>query len=48
MACDYGESFFDNFAESPSCVALRAVVRRVGEEAGIEPDDVLPEGKRYC
>lgn len=48
MACDYGESFFDNFAESPACVALRAVVRRVGEEAGIEPDDVLPEGKRYC
>ncbi len=46
MACDYGESFFDNFAESPACVALRAVVRRVGEEVGIEPDEVLPEGMR--
>ena len=44
MACDYGESFFDNFAESPACVALRNVVRRVAEEAGIEPDEVLPDG----
>lgn len=46
MACDYGESFFDNFAESPACVALRAIVSRVGEEAGIEPDEVLPERMR--
>lgn len=44
MACDYGESFFDHFPDSPACRALRAVVRRVGEEAGIEPDEVLPDG----
>ena len=35
MACDYGESFFDNFPDSPACAALRRVVERVGEEAGI-------------
>ncbi|KAI4211598.1 MAG: hypothetical protein LQ351_005639 [Letrouitia transgressa] len=32
MACDYGESFFDNFADSPACVALREVVRKVADE----------------
>lgn len=36
MACDYGESFLDSFPDSPACVALRAVVQRVSEEAGIE------------
>lgn len=36
MACDYGESFLDSFPDSPACVALMEVVRRVGEEAGIE------------
>ncbi|MCJ1429413.1 cytosolic Fe-S cluster assembly factor nbp35 [Sticta canariensis] len=36
MACDYGESFLDSFPDSPACVALMAVVRRLNEEAGIE------------
>lgn len=36
MACDYGESFLDSFPDSPACVALKAVVRRVSEEAGIQ------------
>ena len=44
MACDYGESFLEGFPDSPACVALRAVVRRVGEEVGMDPDDVLPDG----
>ncbi|MCJ1304004.1 cytosolic Fe-S cluster assembly factor nbp35 [Hypocenomyce scalaris] len=44
MACDFGESFLDNFPDSPACKALRGVVRRVGEAAGIEPDEILPEG----
>ena len=35
MACDYGESFFDNFPGSPACAALQGVVKRVQEEAGI-------------
>lgn len=38
MACDYGESFFENFPDSPACAALREVVRRVSEEAGIKMD----------
>lgn len=32
MACDYGESFFDGFPDSPACEALRGVVERVKEE----------------
>ena len=35
MTCDYGESFFDNFPDSPACTALHAVVKRVKEEAGV-------------
>ena len=35
MACDYGESFFDNFPDSPACAALQRVVKRVQEEVGI-------------
>ncbi|KAL8978628.1 MAG: hypothetical protein Q9177_006355, partial [Variospora cf. flavescens] len=31
MACDYGESFFDNFPDSPACVALRKIVDKVEE-----------------
>lgn len=40
MSCDLGESFFDNYGDSPACKALEGVVRRVGEELGIK--DVLP------
>jgi Mrp family chromosome partitioning ATPase len=43
MACDYGESFFDAWPDSPACAALRGVVRRVGEEMGLQAKDVLPE-----
>jgi len=43
MSCDYGESFFDAYPDSPACTALQGVVRRVGEEMGLEPKDVLPE-----
>ena len=32
MACDYGESFFDNFPDSPACEALRQVVENVKEQ----------------
>lgn len=35
MACDYGESFFDTYPDSPACEALRGVVKRVREEAGL-------------
>ena len=47
MACDYGESFFDNFPDSPACAALRRVVRRVGEAADVDHENVLPDGPSY-
>ena len=36
MACDYGESFFDSFPDSPACTALKGVVRRVKKEIGVK------------
>ena len=44
MACDYGESFFDTFPDSPACAALRKVVRRVSKGVGFDPNHVLPNG----
>ena len=29
MACDYGESYFDNFPDSPACTALLGIVEKV-------------------
>ncbi|SMQ54153.1 unnamed protein product [Zymoseptoria tritici ST99CH_3D7] len=43
MACDYGESFFDNFGDSPACKALKDVVRAVGAEIGVPADQILAE-----
>ena len=42
MSCDYGESFFDNFADSPACHALKDVVRNVCDRIGVDRDKVLP------
>ncbi|KAK2794336.1 cytosolic Fe-S cluster assembly factor nbp35 [Onygenales sp. PD_12] len=42
MACDFGESFMDNFPDSPASTALREVVRSVGKLVGEDPDEVLP------
>ena len=44
MACDYGESFFDSFPDSPACTALKEVVKRVTEEAGITTDENMEDG----
>jgi Mrp family chromosome partitioning ATPase len=44
MACDYGESFFDAYPDSPACLALRNVVRSVVMHSGGNPDEVLPDG----
>ncbi|KAI0132862.1 nucleotide-binding protein [Xylariales sp. AK1849] len=41
-ACDYGESFFDAFPESPACKALKKVVRGLAEQMGVDPQMVLP------
>lgn len=43
QACDYGESFFDAFPESPACKALKDVVRGLGKQMGLEAHLVLPE-----
>jgi len=43
MACDYGESFFDNFPDSPTCLALKEVVRNVGTEIREQAGMVLGE-----
>jgi len=36
MACDFGESFFDAFPDSPACAALRDVVERVKAEIAVD------------
>ncbi|KAK5660453.1 hypothetical protein OQA88_12998 [Cercophora sp. LCS_1] len=43
MACDYGESFFDSFPDSPACTALKGVVRGLAEQIGLNGEDVMPE-----
>ncbi|KAF2764924.1 P-loop containing nucleoside triphosphate hydrolase protein [Teratosphaeria nubilosa] len=43
MACDYGESFMDAYPDSPTCMALREVVRNVGQELGVSREEVLGE-----
>ena len=42
LACDYGESFFDAYPNSPACTALHSVVKRVQEEAGICDREIPP------
>lgn len=43
MACDYGESFFDSYPDSPACTALKTVVRSLATELGLDGSQVLPE-----
>ncbi|KAI1460279.1 nucleotide-binding protein [Annulohypoxylon moriforme] len=43
MACDYGESFFDAYPDSPACKALKSVVRGVANEIGLDAHEVLPD-----
>jgi Mrp family chromosome partitioning ATPase len=44
MACDFGESFFDSFPDSPACAALKGVVRGLAAQIGLDPKQVVPEG----
>lgn len=37
LACDYGESFFDAYPDSPACKELLAIVRRLRETMGLPP-----------
>ena len=43
MACDYGESFFDAYPDSPACRALRKVVRGVVKQCGGDEAKVLSD-----
>ncbi|KAI1481906.1 hypothetical protein K445DRAFT_76894 [Daldinia sp. EC12] len=43
MACDYGESFFDHYPDSPACKALKGVVRGVAREIGLDAQKILPD-----
>lgn len=43
MACDYGESFFSHYPDSPACKALRNVVTGLAEQMGLDAKLVLPE-----
>ncbi|KAK3307595.1 P-loop containing nucleoside triphosphate hydrolase protein [Chaetomium strumarium] len=45
MSCDFGENFFEQFPDSPACVALKQVVRGLAGEMGLDPEEVLPEGE---
>ncbi|CAI4214849.1 unnamed protein product [Parascedosporium putredinis] len=45
IACDYGESYFDSFPDSPACTAFMGVVKGVAEQLGLDIDKVLPPGE---
>lgn len=42
MSCDFGESFFDSFPDSPACKAFKTVVRRLADQVGADAQRVLP------
>ena len=46
MACDFGESFMDNFPQSPASVALQRVVQQLSESIGEYPDQPIQENGR--
>jgi predicted RNA-binding Zn-ribbon protein involved in translation (DUF1610 family) len=43
MACDYGESYFDSFPDSPACLAFKEVVKNVAGQLGLDTRSVLPD-----
>lgn len=45
IACDYGESYFDSFPDSPACTAFMGVVKGVAEQLGLDINKVLPPGE---
>ncbi|KKA26024.1 hypothetical protein TD95_003989 [Thielaviopsis punctulata] len=42
LACDYGESYFDSFADSPACKAFMGVVKGIAKQLNLEVDDIIP------
>ncbi|KAL2105515.1 hypothetical protein VUR80DRAFT_8238 [Thermomyces stellatus] len=43
IACDYGESYFDSFPDSPACIAFMDVVKGVARQLGRDVDEILPK-----
>ena len=43
MACDFGESYFDSFPDSPACIAFKSVVTNVAEQLGLGAKEILPD-----
>ncbi|OAA58111.1 nucleotide-binding protein [Niveomyces insectorum RCEF 264] len=43
LACDYGESFFDSYPDSPAGAAIQVVVRALATEMGLDAKAVLPD-----
>lgn len=43
MACDFGESYFDSFPDSPACIAFKSVVTKVAEQLGLDAKYILPD-----
>jgi hypothetical protein len=43
IACDYGESFFDSFADSPACRALQDVVRNLAYQLRMDTQQVVTD-----
>lgn len=37
LACDYGESFFDAYPDSPACKELLKIVDNIRAEIGLGP-----------
>jgi Flp pilus assembly CpaE family ATPase len=42
MACDYGESFFDSYGDSPACKALKGMVRGLAAQLKLDSKQVMP------
>jgi Mrp family chromosome partitioning ATPase len=43
MACDYAESYFDSFPDSPACKALKGVVKNLAQQLKLDAEHILPE-----
>lgn len=37
IACDYGQSFFDAYPESPACEGLMEIIKVLREQMGLPP-----------
>lgn len=37
IACDYGESFFDAYPESPACEGLMGIIQKLRAQMGLPP-----------